>query len=124
MRPAVSPNAIIHDDKYTAELSGQIGMNFESGKLEDGIEKQTERTIENVKKILDGLGWNLQNIIKIRIYLTDMKNYVVVNEVYSKHFKSDFPARAVTSVIGLPAGALIEMDCTASGNKIKELEAE
>ncbi|HTY44252.1 MAG TPA: RidA family protein [Patescibacteria group bacterium] len=72
--------AVLHDEKYTMELSGQIGMNSETGKLAEGIEKQTIQTLENINNILNSVKWNLSNIIKVRIYLSDMENYAKMNE--------------------------------------------
>ncbi|MBC8495421.1 RidA family protein [archaeon] len=111
--------AIVHNQKYGMEISGQIGLNSE-GKLDVGIEEQTKQTFQNVKDILEEVGWNFDNLIKIRIFLADMKDYGVVNEIYSTYFENDFPTRVALAVKDLPLGALIEMDCTAVGDNIKE----
>jgi len=111
--------AIVHNQKYVMEISGQIGLNSKTGKLEEGIEEQTKRTFQNVKDILGEVGWNFENLIKVRIFLADMKHYSTVNEIYSKYFEKDFPARVALAVKDLPLGALIEMDCTASGDNVK-----
>ncbi|MCR4284424.1 MAG: Rid family detoxifying hydrolase [archaeon] len=105
--------AIIHDSKYVMEISGQIGINSETKELEEGIENQTSKIIEIIKEILENSGWNIDNIIKTRIFLTDMKDYDKMNSIYSKHFSKDFPTRVVVAVKELPAGALIEIECTA-----------
>lgn len=110
--------AIVHNQKYTMELSGQVGLNAETGKLEEGIEEQTKRTLENIREILQEAGWDFTNLTKVRIFLVDMKNYSIVNEIYSKYFEKDFPTRVALAVKELPLGALIEMDCTASGDEI------
>ena len=57
---------------------------------------------------------------KIRIFLADMKDYGTVNEIYATYFENDFPTRVALAVKELPLGALIEMDCTACGDEIKE----
>jgi len=112
-------NAIVHNQKYSMEISGQVGLNSE-GKLFEGIEEQTKQTFQNVKDILEEVGWDLSNLIKIRIFLADMKDYGTVNEIYATYFKNDFPTRVALAVKDLPLGALIEMDCTASGDELKE----
>lgn len=109
--------AIIHDHKYSMEISGQIGVNFETGELEQGIENQTIKTIEIIKGILEEVGWDLSNIIKTRIFLKDMKDYEKMNEIYSRYFQNDYPTRFALAVKELPRDALIEIDCTA-GNDI------
>lgn len=106
--------AVIHNDNYTMEISGQIGLNSE-GKLEQGIEKQTKQAIENIKKILNEVNWNFDNLIKVRIYLTDMSDYKTVNEIYAKYFTNNFPSRVAVAVKALPLNALIELEACASG---------
>ncbi|NHJ32000.1 MAG: RidA family protein [Asgard group archaeon] len=110
---------IVHNQKYTMEISGQIGLNPD-GRLEEGIEEQTKRTFQNIKEILHEVGWGFENLIKVRIFLADMRDYSTVNEIYAKYFEKDFPTRVALAVEDLPLGALIEMDCTASGNKLKK----
>ena len=63
--------------------------------------------------------FNLSNIIKATIYLSDMNNYAKMNEIYGKHFIKDYPTRAAVAVKELPRKALIEIECTASGDKVK-----
>jgi len=111
--------AIVHNQKYSMEISGQVGLNSE-GKLVEGIEEQTKQTFQNVKDILEEVGWDLSNLMKIRIFLADMKDYGTVNEIYATYFENDFPTRVALAVKDLPLGALIEMDCTATGDELKE----
>ncbi len=111
--------AIIHNQEYTMEFSGQLGANSE-GKLEEGIEQQTIRTMENIKEILATVGWTLDNLIKVRIFLADINDYAVVNEAYAKFFTNNFPTRLALAVKDLPLGALIEIEGTATGDEIKE----
>ncbi|MAG07977.1 reactive intermediate/imine deaminase [Candidatus Woesearchaeota archaeon] len=108
--------AIVYDSKYVMELSGQVGLNPETGKLAEGIEEQTKATLENIKDVLKEVSWNLSNIVKVRIFLADMKDYAKVNEIYSKYFTKDYPARVALAVKDLPLGALIEIECTAVGD--------
>jgi 2-iminobutanoate/2-iminopropanoate deaminase len=117
---AIGPfsQAILHNFEYTMELSGQIGLNPETGKMVDGgIKEQTEQTLNNIKNVLSEAGWDFSNLIKVRIFLASMDDYSTVNEIYAKRFNDKPPARVALAVKGLPLGALIEIDCTASGNK-------
>jgi 2-iminobutanoate/2-iminopropanoate deaminase len=111
--------AIIHNQEYSMEISGQVGLNSE-GKLVEGIEEQTKQTFQNIKDILEEVDWDLSNLIKIRIFLADIKDYGAVNAIYATYFENDFPTRFALAVKDLPLGALIEMDCTATGDEIKE----
>ena len=111
--------AVLHDFKFTLEVSGQIGINPQIGKLvEGGIGPQTEQTLANIQAVLSNIGWGFENIIKARIYLADMADYQTVNEIYVKKFPSDPPARIALAVKQLPLGALIEIECTAAGDNI------
>ena len=110
-------HAIIHNLEYTMEISGQIGLDPKTMKLvEGGIEAQTIQALKNIEGILSEVGWDFGNIIKVRIFVTDMKNYQKVNEIYAKKFIKDLPARAVLGVKELPLGALVEIECTAAGS--------
>ncbi len=111
--------AVLHDFKYTLELSGQIGINPQIGKLVDGgIVPQTEQTLANIQGVLSNIGWKFENIVKTRIYLSDMADYQTVNEIYSKKFPNDPPARIALAVKQLPLGALVEIECTAAGDTV------
>ena len=91
--------------------------------MEEGIEAQTQRTLESIKEILAEVGWNMGNIVKCRIFLTNMKEDMSgFSEVYEKYFKEDFPTRFTVEVKGLPLGARVEIDCTATGSEIKNQE--
>ena len=109
-------DAILCDDKYTMEISGQIGIDIQTEKLAEGIENQTIHALEKISTILKEIGWNLENVIKVRVYLTDMKNYSKMNGVYQRYFKKDYPTRVALAVKELPLGALIEIECVACGN--------
>ncbi|MBI4174216.1 MAG: reactive intermediate/imine deaminase [Candidatus Aenigmarchaeota archaeon] len=111
-------HAVLHNLPLTMEISGQIGLDPKTGKLvEGGIEEETRQAIKNIESILSETGWDLRNITKARIFVTDMKEYQKVNEIYAKKFAKDFPARAVIGVKELPLGAHVEIECTAAGEK-------
>jgi 2-iminobutanoate/2-iminopropanoate deaminase len=109
--------AILYDSKYTLEVSGQVGLDSE-GKLFETIEEQTKGTLETIKKILEEIGWSLENVVKVRVFLSDMKYYSVMNEIYSEYFSDDYPTRVALAVKELPLGAFIEIECTAAGDDI------
>lgn len=111
-------NAILHNNKYILEISGQIGVN-PNGELAEGIENQTSQVLDNIKSILEEIGWDLTNVTKAIIYLSDMKDYAKMNETYAKYFTKDYPTRVALAVKELPRNALIEIECTASGDKIR-----
>ncbi len=108
--------AVLYNHKYTLEISGQIGVDQANDKLADGIENQTRIALENIKGILKEVKWELSNVVKTRIYLSDMKNYEKMNVVYREYFTKDYPARVAMAVKELPRQALVEIECTAAGN--------
>lgn len=93
------------------EISGQIGLG-KDGELVDGVEAQVRQSLENVKNILNKVGLDLNDLVKVRIFLVDMKDYSVMNKIYSEYFEDGkFPARIALGVKELPLGALVEFDC-------------
>lgn len=110
--------AILHDNKYPLELSGLIGIDPDTGKLAEGIENQTTKIPDSLKETLNEVGWSLDNIIKTRVYLAEMKDYEKMNKIYKKYFTKDYPTRIALAVKELPANASVEMECTASGDMV------
>ncbi|OPL19970.1 MAG: hypothetical protein AVO35_00495 [Candidatus Aegiribacteria sp. MLS_C] len=99
---------------YTA---GQIGIDPASGELVPGAGAQTRRAMENIRSILEEAGTGLDLAVKVSIYITDMSDFAVVNEVFSELMEEPWPARSVVEVSALPKGALVEIEAVA---QIKE----
>jgi len=94
----------------TLYLSGQIGLDPETGRLVDGIENQIRRVFENLKAVAEAAGGSLADSVKLTVYLTDLAHFARVNEIMSAYFEQPYPARAAVGVAALPRGALIEAD--------------
>jgi len=95
--------------------SGQIPLIPDGSELVCGIENQTRQVMENLKAILEAGGVGLENIVKTTIFLTDLKNFSVVNEIYAGYFSNEPPARSTIQVAALPMGAEIEIEAIAKG---------
>ncbi|MFQ5560572.1 MAG: RidA family protein [Nitrospinota bacterium] len=94
--------------------SGQIAIDPKTNLLiENSIEKQTKRVLENLKAVLEAGGSSLNMVVKTTIYLKDLKTFDVVNTLYSEYFEKSKPARSTIQVAELPKGALIEIDAVA-----------
>lgn len=94
--------------------SGQIPLVPETGELvTESIEKATERSLENVKAILENAGSSLEKAVKVIIFLADINDFGKVNEIYGKYFSDHKPARSCVEVANLPKGALIEIEAIA-----------
>ena len=98
-------------------LSGQISIDPETNEFIDGdIEIQTEQVLKNVKAILEAGNSSLEDVVKVTIYLQDLKDFVLVNKIYSKYFEDSLPARATVEVSNLPKNAKLEIDAIAVKN--------
>ena len=96
--------------------SGQIAIDPVSNKISclGNIEKETAQVLKNLLAVLNAGGASAEDVIKTTIYLTDLKNFKTVNDIYSDFFKVENPpARACIEVSSLPKGVLIEIECVA-----------
>ncbi len=95
----------------TVYLSGQIPLDPETMTIIQGsFEDQINQVFTNLKAVASAAGCTLDDAVKLNVYLTDMDNFPVVNEVMSAFFNEPFPARAAIGVASLPKGALVEVD--------------
>lgn len=94
-------------------VSGRVGYDPETGEVLDGVEAQTTQCLETIKDTLELAGASLQDVVKVTIFMTDIKNFASINDVYRKYFPTDWPARsAITVGLRLPS-ILVEIECVA-----------
>lgn len=94
--------------------SGQIPLDPVTGDLVQGdIRLETRRVMENLRGVLQAAGSDFGCVVRTTIYLTDMADFPVVNEVYGSYFPDHKPARATVAVAALPKGARVEIDAVA-----------
>ena len=96
--------------------SGQIAINPSNNEIDclGDIKGETIQVLQNLKAVLTASGASLENVIKTTIFLTDLNNFQIVNDIYSEFFQQEpSPARACVEVSCLPKGVLIEIDCVA-----------
>jgi reactive intermediate/imine deaminase len=95
----------------TIYLSGQIPLDPKTKELVKGdIRVQTRQVFENLAAVAEASGGSLANAVRITIYLTDLANFTVVNEVMAEFCKEPYPARVTIGVSQLPRGAAVEVD--------------
>jgi len=95
----------------TVFLSGQIPLIPETMQLVEGtVEDRIVQVFENLSAVAEAAGGTLQDIAKLNIFLTDLNNFALVNEVMARYFKQPYPARAAVGVAALPKGTDVEMD--------------
>ena len=95
-------------------ISGQIPVNPADGTIPEGIKAQTAQSIANIKAILAEAGMTFDNVVKTTVFLSDMNNFVPMNEVYAENFTAPFPARSAVAVKDLPKQVLVEIETIAS----------
>ncbi len=120
---------VIHTDKAPAAIgpysqaihagdliftSGQVALDPKTGKMvEGGIKEQARQVLENLKAILEAAGSDLSKVLKATVFLSDIKDFAQVNEIYAQYFPVDKPARSAFQVGALPLGALVEIELVA-----------
>lgn len=95
----------------TVYLSGQIPLDPSTMKLVNGdFTAQAHQVFKNLSAVCEASGGTLQNIVKLNLFLTDLSNFPIVNEVMAEYFDEPYPARAAIGVAQLPKGAVVEGD--------------
>lgn len=98
----------------TLYVSGQVPLDPATGELLSGdMERQIHRVFDNLKAIVAAAGADFSQVVKLNVYLVDLKHFALVNQVMAQYFREPYPARAAVGVAALPRGAQIEMDCVA-----------
>ncbi len=95
----------------TVYLSGQIPLDPESMTLVEGdFAAQAHQVFKNLSEVCKAADGSMSDIVKLNIYLTDLSNFPIVNEVMAQYFEQPYPARAALGVSELPKGAVVEAD--------------
>ena len=96
-------------------VSGQVALDPKSGEfVGTDIRQQTERTLENLKAILEAAGVSLSHVVKTTVFLKDMNDFTAMNETYARYFTAAPPARSTVQAARLPKDALVEIDVIAA----------
>ncbi len=96
----------------TVWVSGQIPLDPATMEIvTGGIEPQIRRAFENLKAIVAASGASLDEVVKVTIFLIDLKDFALTNRIMAEYFREPYPARAAVGVASLPRGALVEVEC-------------
>lgn len=96
-------------------VSGQVPIDPVTGEfVPGGIQEQTRQSLENGKAILKQAGLTLDNVIKTTVFLSDIRDFAAMNEIYAQYFTADCPARSAVQVANLPKGAMVEIEMIAA----------
>lgn len=108
---AIGPYSQAVKVDHTVYLSGQIALDPATQALvEGGIQDRAHRIFQNLSAVCEAAGGQLQDMVKVQIYLTDLSNFDAVNAVMAQYFSEPYPARAAVGVQQLPKGTDIEID--------------
>jgi 2-iminobutanoate/2-iminopropanoate deaminase len=95
-------------------LSGQVGQDPATRQLVEGdVAAQAEQALRNLDAVLRAAGRTFADVVRVGVYLTDMRDFAAMNEVYARHFEAPYPARTTIAVAALPLGARVEIDLIA-----------
>lgn len=112
---AIGPYSVYKECGDIVYVSGQLPVNPKTGEIEsDDIQVQTKQSLENVKGVLDELGLGFNNIVKTLVFLSDINDFVPMNEIYGTYFKEPYPARSCVAVKDIPKGAKVEVEVIVS----------
>ncbi|MGX7106314.1 RidA family protein [Hutsoniella sourekii] len=98
-------------------LSGQLGLDKETGELQEGIEAQTHQAFKNISYVLASQDLDLSHVVKVLVLLADINDFSRVNEIYAEYFQEPYPARSAFAVAALPLGGQIEIEVIAEVDK-------
>lgn len=105
--------AVVHNN--IVYCSGQIGLDPASGEFTgDNIAAQTRQVMLNLQAVLTQAGSSFDRVLKCSIFLADMNDFSVVNQIYGEYFENNPPARETVAVKTLPKSALVEISCVAA----------
>lgn len=115
---SVGPYSQAVDSEGIVYFSGQTPLDPETGLIVSGtIKDQTKQSFKNLFNVLKTAGLTSDDVIKVNVYLTDMKNFKEMNEVYAEQFGTPYPARTTIGINELPLGALVEIEMIARKRK-------
>lgn len=92
-------------------VSGQIPVNPATGEMPDNIKDQAHQSLSNLKALVEASGYTLSDVVKTTVFLHDINDFAVVNEVYASYFSAPYPTRSCVAVKDLPKAARIEIEC-------------
>ena len=110
----VGPYSLAIATESLVFCSAQAGLDPKSGALvSGGVGAETEQALRNLEAVLGAAGLTLRDVVRTTIYLADIEDFGIVNEIYGRHMSEPLPARTTVGVAALPLGARIEVEMTA-----------
>ncbi|MCH4985422.1 RidA family protein [Macrococcoides goetzii] len=101
---------VVNNMVYT---SGQIPLTIDGEVIGDDVAEQTKQVLENLSAVLEESGSNLNSVVKTMIFISDMNDFPIINEVYGEYFNAHLPARSCVEVSRLPKDVKVEIEAVA-----------
>ncbi len=111
---AIGPysQAVQHGD--TLFVSGQLPLDPVTKEMDDDVAAQARQSMKNIETIVTAAGFTMEQVVRCGIFVTDLADFAVINDVYATFFQGEYPARATVQVAALPLGAKVEIDAVAA----------
>lgn len=113
---AVGPYSQAIVDGGIVYASGQIPVDPATGEMKTSVSEAARQSLTNLKNLLEASGSDLENVLKVNIFITDMGKFGELNEVYAEFFANHRPARSCVEVTALPKDAVLEIEAIARVN--------
>ncbi|CAC9929597.1 putative endoribonuclease L-PSP [Aedoeadaptatus coxii] len=113
---AVGPYSQAIVDGGIVYASGQIPVDPATGEMKTSVSEAARQSLTNLKNLLESSGSDLENVLKVNIFITDMGKFGELNEVYAEFFAHHRPARSCVEVTALPKDAVLEIEAIARVN--------
>lgn len=111
---ALGPYSQAIEVNGTLYVSGQIPFVPETMTcVSDDVQEQTKQSLENLKAIIEEAGYTLNDVVKCGVFIKDMNDFPLINEIYAQYFSENKPARACVEVARLPKDVKVEIECIA-----------
>lgn len=110
---AIGPYSQAIMKNNTLYVSGQLGIDPNTGIMPASFEEQANLVFGNIKAILDAAGMGLTHIVKASVFLANMNDFAQLNEIYGRYFSAPYPAREAVQVARLPKDGLVEISVIA-----------
>lgn len=110
---AIGTYSLIRNVADTYYVSGQLGLDPETGELVKGFKGQCEQVLKNLQVILESEGLTFDDVLKLTVFMTDLEDFGQVNEIFEKYLSEPYPARSAFEVVRLPKDALVKIEAIA-----------
>jgi 2-iminobutanoate/2-iminopropanoate deaminase len=94
-------------------VSGQIPLDLAGNKVSGGVARETDQCLSNLKAVLAAAGANMEQVVKVTVFMTDLADFKFMNQAYEKHFPLNPPARSAVQVVKLPKDVHVEIEAIA-----------